>query len=88
MTRIVMLQDGHYNLQLPFKMGNVTLLDNLGVVSQGLNGLERKLVRNKGFHEQYSHFLAEVVRKGYAEKVPSHQLDRVDGRVWFIPEFL
>ncbi len=85
MNSTVMLQDGHYSLRLPFKADDVTLPDNLCVAKQRLHGLKRKLERNQEFHEKYTHFLSDVIHKGYAEKVPDHQLDRVDGKVWYIP---
>ena len=30
-------------------------------------------------------FFTDVISNGYAEKVPQHQLDGVEGKVWYIP---
>ncbi len=32
-----------------------------------------------------THFLSDVLEKGYAEKVPEYQLDHDDGKIWYIP---
>lgn len=84
MNNSVKHQDGHYSLRLPFK-SDVTLPNNLGVAKQRLLGLKRKLEINQEFHEKYTYFLEGVIHKGYAEKVPDSQLDRLDGKVWYIP---
>lgn len=34
---------------------------------------------------EYKKFMDEVFKKGYAEKVPSKQLDLKHGQVWYIP---
>lgn len=61
------------------------LPNNLCVAKQRCNGLKRKFEKNKQFHEEYTRFLSDVLEKGYAEKVPEDQLDRDDGKVWYVP---
>lgn len=85
MKNSVKMQDGHYSLRLPFRSDDVVLPNNLSVAKQRCNGLRKRLERNQLLHEEYTHFLSDVLEKGYAEKVPEHQLDRDDGKVWYIP---
>ncbi|XP_070537534.1 uncharacterized protein [Ptychodera flava] len=47
--------------------------------------LERKLRNNPKFHADYQKFMADIIEKGYAIQVPNDELDRDDGKVWYIP---
>jgi hypothetical protein len=47
--------------------------------------LKRKLVGNDKFREDYQSFMEETLKKAYAEKVPDDELNRNDGRLWYIP---
>ncbi|XP_076853974.1 uncharacterized protein LOC143509288 [Brachyhypopomus gauderio] len=77
--------EGHYCFDLPFKVAEVTLPDNRCVAEQRLFSLQRKFKRNKEFHQEYTEFMSEVIASGYAEPVPCQQLNRSDGRLWFLP---
>nr|XP_061785759.1 uncharacterized protein LOC133576497 [Nerophis lumbriciformis] len=81
----VQLQDGHYQMKLPFKSENTSLPNNICVAKQRIRGLERRLQRNADFHSEYTSFLTDVINKGYAEQVPQHQLKPREGGVWYIP---
>ncbi|KAK0146187.1 hypothetical protein N1851_014504 [Merluccius polli] len=37
------------------------------------------------YAEEYTSFMEDILKKGYAEKVPPQQLRREDGKVWYIP---
>ena len=47
--------------------------------------LKRKFSRDPKFRDDYVAFLEEVIKEGFAEKVPSDVLKRSDGMVWYIP---
>ncbi len=79
------LQDGHYTLELPFKRKDVSLPNNQCVARQRILGLKRRFGRDEKFHREYTTFLNDVISKGYAECVPEHQVERPDGKVWYIP---
>lgn len=79
------LEDGHYSLKVPFKKDSVSLTKNFSVAKQRLLSLKRKFLSNEQFYEEYTKYLYKVISKGYAEKVPSQQLDRGSGNVWYIP---
>ena len=55
------------------------------MAKQMLLGLKRRFQRDERFHQEYASFFTDVISNGYAEKVPQHQLDGVEGKVWYIP---
>lgn len=84
-TRSVIFQNGHYHLPLPFRDKDVTLPDNKEMAVQRAMGLSRRFTKDSAYASEYKAFMEDVLRKGYAEKVPPHQLQRNDGKVWYIP---
>ena len=79
------LNNGHYCLRLCFREDSVIMPNNHQVAEQRALCLKRKLKKDVTFKEEYSHFLSDVINKAYAEKMPEHQLERHDGKVWYIP---
>ncbi|KAL0157129.1 hypothetical protein M9458_048375, partial [Cirrhinus mrigala] len=77
-------KDGHYCIGLPFKNDPANLPNNRCIAEQRAIGLKRKLSKNLEFYKDYKAFMTDIIDKGYAEKVPSEQLERPD-RVWYIP---
>lgn len=80
----VQYKDGHYCIGLPFKKDPVKMPNNRCIAEQRAISLKRKLSKNQEFHKDYKAFMADIIDKGYAKKVPSEQLERTD-RVWYIP---
>ncbi|XP_043209587.1 uncharacterized protein LOC122374727 [Amphibalanus amphitrite] len=78
-------EDGHFQMPLPLKNDKVSMPNNKTVAMQRLKGLKAKLVRNEAYRHDYTGFMAATLEKGYAEKVPSEELELDDGRVWYIP---
>ena len=85
MDESAQLQDGHYSMKMPFRKEQLTLPNNLSMVKQRLLGLKGKFRKDELFHQEYTNFFTDVIQKGYAEKVPQHQLDGENGKVWYIP---
>ncbi|KAK0138796.1 hypothetical protein N1851_024658 [Merluccius polli] len=81
----VKMKEGHYCINLPFKADSITMPNNRVVAEQRLCNLKRKFKRDPNYQKEYTEFLSDVIHKGYAEKVPSAQLNRSDGKVWYIP---
>ena len=77
--------NGHYQVALPLKNPNVSMPNNRKVVEQRQNHLKRRLQRDPVFYREYNTFINDLLGKGYAEKVPDAELERSDGRVWYIP---
>ncbi|KAL0177328.1 hypothetical protein M9458_026222, partial [Cirrhinus mrigala] len=79
------LVNGHYSIGLPLKNKDVKMPNNRAVAEQRALNLKKKLQRNQTFKEDYVNFMNDVISKGYAVKVPNEDLNRSDGKVWFIP---
>ncbi|KAG7524560.1 hypothetical protein JOB18_013868 [Solea senegalensis] len=77
--------NGHYQVALPLKNPNVSMPNNRKVVEQRQTHLKRRLQRDPVFYREYNTFINDLLGKGYAEKVPDAELERSDGRVWYIP---
>ena len=85
MDESAQLQDGHYSLKIPFRKDQFTLPNNLSMVKQRLMGLKGKFRKDELFHKEYTSFFSDVIKNGYAEKVPQHQLEGEHGKLWYIP---
>ncbi len=77
--------EGHYQIGLPLRNIDIRLPNNKRVVEQRLCYLKRRFQKDSAFHTEYNTFINDLLVKGYAEKVPEEELDRTDGRVWYIP---
>lgn len=79
------LVNGHYSIGLPLKNKDVNMPNNRAVAEQRALNMKKKLQRNQMFKEDYVRFMNDMINKGYAVKVPDEDLNRSDGKVWFIP---
>ncbi|XP_060753769.1 uncharacterized protein LOC132864368 [Neoarius graeffei] len=84
-TTSTKLVDGHYSIGLPLKNKDVKMPNNRAMTEQRALNMKKKLQRNQTFREEYVSFMNQVITKGYAVKVPDEELNRSDGKVWFIP---
>ena len=81
----VELKDGHYHLPLPFKKKDIVMPDNYEMVKQRTLNLLKRFKRDAEYAMEYKTFMEDVLKKGYAERVPPEQLNRNDGQIWYIP---
>ncbi|KAL0153188.1 hypothetical protein M9458_051515 [Cirrhinus mrigala] len=79
------LVDGCYCIGLPMKTETAKMPNNHSVAEQHANSLKRRLSMNPDLHKDYKIFMKDVITKGYGVQVPKEQLNRDDGRVWYIP---
>ena len=77
-------QDGHIQLPLPLKEDDLCLPNNRTMALKRLQGLKRKMITNDKYRDDYKTFMADMIDKGYAEKVPE-DAEEPQGRVWYIP---
>ncbi|XP_030641403.1 protein NLRC3-like [Chanos chanos] len=47
--------------------------------------LKRQFEKNKQYHKEHTAFLEGVIKKGHTETVPSEDLEKKSGKVWYIP---
>lgn len=79
------LPGNSYEIPLPFKVSDVSMPNNFGYAMSRLNSLRRQLRANEALCEEYSAFMDEVLKRGFAEEVPEAELQCPDGKVWFLP---
>ena len=84
-SKSVTYRDGHYCIGLPFKAEDIMLPDNRSMALKRLDSLKHKLQRNSEFNSDYKEFMSKIMSEGYVEQVPEEDLQRTDGRVWYIP---
>lgn len=76
---------GHIQIALPFRNASISMPNNKKVVQQRLRFLKKRFERDTVFHTEYKVFTNELLAKGYAEKVPEEEINRNDGKLWYIP---
>ena len=79
------IDEGHYSLDIPFKIRPPCLPDNKVIAEHRLSLLGRRLSRDSDMREKYVAIMSDLLAKGYAEEVPEQELDRSDGAVWYLP---
>ena len=85
MTSSITHENGHYYMPLPLRNRNVIMPNNRDMAKQRAMNLIRKFKSDETYALEYKAFMDDVIRKGYAEKVPESMLQREDGKVWYIP---
>ena len=78
----VCMENGHYQLPIPFKEDFPHFPLNVSMVEQRMDALKRKLLKNDKLRVNYAAFMDDLFEKGYAE--PATEAD-VKGRVWYLP---
>lgn len=81
----VHFEDRHYIIDLPFKSETVTMPNNRKQAEQILISLSRKFENNIEFRDSYKAFMDKIICEGYAQQVPTENLQQNDGRVWYLP---
>ncbi|XP_013402959.1 uncharacterized protein LOC106168462 [Lingula anatina] len=77
--------DGHYSLDIPFKAKEPNLYDNRIMAERRLHSLRKRLEKDSSLKSKYTTEIHQLLEKGYAEQVPSEELKRDDGKVWYLP---
>ncbi|XP_043211215.1 uncharacterized protein LOC122375781 [Amphibalanus amphitrite] len=75
--------DNHYQIPLPFRDENVRLPNNITMATRRLESLKRKLSGDERLLQDYTIFMEEMLKKGYAEEVPEEKTN--EGKVWYLP---
>lgn len=76
---------GHYTLKLPFKDSEGIMSNNICIAKPRLLGIKRRYEKDVKFQQEYADFLNDMANQGCAEKVPEHQLNRCEGKIWYLP---
>ena len=83
--KTAMYEDGHYTLPIPFRHEDPQLPDNKQMAELRLRSLRRKLEKNPELSEKYTEGMEDLLSKGYAVEVPQSEVERQDGKVWYLP---
>lgn len=76
---------GHFEIGLPFRNKEIKMPNNRRMAEQRALNLRRRFNKDASFHTDYSVFMDDIISKGYAQRVPAEELERSDGRVWYLP---
>lgn len=77
--------DGHYEMPLPFRGNTPKLPNNKSLALRRLNKLKTRMENNVKYRQDYMTFMQDIIRKGFAERVPHEQRPDDDGKSWYIP---
>jgi hypothetical protein len=78
------LQNGHYEVPLPFKDDDVIFPNNRDQALQRLYSTKRQLTRHEKFQEEYTEFMSMMLEKGFMERVPDDESNKPAGKTWYI----
>ena len=82
----IMVDDEQYSMPLPFNHNKKKLFNNKTLVANRTMSLKRKLERDSAYSQEYTQFVEDMIRKGFAEEV--HDSDEVINQpAWYLPHF-
>ena len=76
---------GHYQLPIPFRKERPNLPDNRSMAVRRLGGLRRRLLKNSDLHDRYKREIQLLLDKGYAEVIPTAELESNSDYTWYLP---
>ncbi len=79
------LNDGHYEIALPWKESPPSLPYNRPLAEHRLNLLKKRLQRNPDLLKKYSDNMDDLLAKGYATKVSRFDFDNPQQPLWYLP---
>ena len=77
------LEDGRYEVPMPFKESLPELECNIELAEKRLEYLRRKMERDTVFKDEYTKFMAHVVDLDFCEVVPEDKI--AERPAWYIP---
>ena len=78
------LRDQHYEIELPFREHDPSFPDNREQAYQRIIGTKKRLKNRPDLHREYSDFMDRMIKKGYAERIPEHELQTNPGKAWYL----
>ena len=77
--------DSHYELPLPLRDESLALPNNKKLAFHRPQHLKLRFGREEKYKKEYTAFMNDMIKKGYAEKISSLEETRQDGRIWYLP---
>ena len=81
----LMMDNGHYSMNIPFKEDPPEMPDNKSMAQKRLQSLGRRLSRDPELHQRYKAGIDDLIQKGYAEQVPEDEVESSSGWTWYLP---
>ncbi|XP_055907234.1 uncharacterized protein LOC129942362 [Eupeodes corollae] len=79
------LQDGRYEVQLPFKSTKLNFGDSFGTALARFHSIERKFNCNPNLKSEYTKFINEYISLGHMEEVPSNEILKSNNSSYYLP---
>ena len=76
-------EGNHYKLPLPLRNPDAVFPNNRRMAESRLKNLKKRFIKDKQYHKDYTSFMEDMIKKGYAEK--SDPKANQQGKTWFIP---
>ncbi|XP_071804851.1 uncharacterized protein [Asterias amurensis] len=83
--RTLTVVDGHYQIDIPFKLYPPQLPDNRSLADKRLQSLGRRLTKDPELHSRYKDGINDLLERGYAERVPCTDKDVSARCTWYLP---
>ena len=77
--------DGHYQTRLPIRDCTQSMPNNYTQARSYAEALKKKLLKDEKLKTDYTEFMESLEECGYAERIPEAEVDRQDGKTWYIP---
>ena len=84
MEKCVNLENGHYQIALPWKTYPPNLQNNSAVAERRLELLKKRFRKEPQVHEKYKQFMHDLLSKDYARKVGTRESGPL-GTFWYLP---
>ena len=81
----VQLKNRHYQVALPWENFPSSLTNNRLLAEHHLNLSKRRLLKDSDLLAKYSEFIDNLLKKGYACKVPDSPIDHPTQPLWYLP---
>ena len=81
----VKVEEGHYIMKIPFKHATPKLPNNRSLAEKRLSTLNRRLAKDEKLKVRYAEEIHKLLKEGYAEQVPMEEIERNDGKVYYLP---
>ena len=82
MERECSKEGNHYKLPLPLRNSDAVFPNNRRMAELRLKNLKKRFIKDKQYHKDYTSFMEDMIKKGYAEK--SDPKANQQGKTWFI----
>jgi hypothetical protein len=78
------LENGHYEIALPWKQSSPDMPNNRLIAERRLELLKKRLEKDESLSTKYSEFVDDLLKKGYARKVLTERLQN-SRKTWYLP---